>query len=351
MIGACGVQRESGQLAMRLLMIPRLTLGRMAIAATIAGAVFQAASGQAPLTLVGTIGLPNVEGRIDHLAVDEGAQRLYVAALGNNTVEVLDLKGNRHLKSLPGFREPQGIAVASGKKVVAVANGQGDGVQFMDSDDYHPIRSVRLGSDSDNVRYDPVAERLFVGFGGGALAAVSPSDGKVLGEAKLAGHPESFQLERSGTRVFVNVPDAGEIAVVDRTAMTVIATWPVVGAKANFPMALDEPNHRVFVGCRRPARVVVYDTTTGKESGSFDIVGDTDDLFYDASRNRVYVSGGEGFLDVFQQNEAGRFVRSAHIATAAGARTSLFVPQSARLYLAVPHRGNQKAEIRIYEAH
>jgi len=194
------------------------------------------------------------------------------------------------------------------------------------------------------------AKRLFVGFGGGALASISPADGKVLGEAKLAGHPESFQLERSGSRLFVNVPTADQIAVLDRVAMKVIATWPVVGAKSNFPMALDEANHRVFVGCRRPAKVLVYDTTTGKESGSFDIVGDTDDLFYDAARKRLYVSGGQGYLDVFQEQGTSGFTRLARIATAAGARTSLFVPEQARLYLAVPHRGNQKAEIRIYEA-
>ncbi len=132
--------------------------------------------------------------------------------------------------------------------------------------------------------------------------------------------------------------------------MKVIATWPVVGAKANFPMALDEANHRVFVGCRRPAKVLVYDTATGRESGSFDIVGDTDDLFYDAARKRLYVSGGEGYLDVFQEQDAGRFARLVRIPTAAGARTSLFVPEQSRLYLAVPHRGNQKAEIRIFEA-
>ena len=323
---------------------------RLALAAaTIALVSFQATSGQTPLILVGTIDLPRVEGRIDHLAVDEAAQRLYLAALGNNTVEVLDLKASAHIKSLRGFREPQGIAVVPDGKVVAVANGQGEGVRFIDMGDYHLTRAVRLGDDSDNVRYDPAAKRLFVGFGSGALAAVSPADGKVLGEAKLAGHPESFQLERTGARAFVNVPDAGHIAVVDRTAMKVVATWPVASAKANFPMALDEANHRVFVGCRRPAKVLIYDTTSGKESGSFDIVGDTDDLFWDASRKRLYVSGGEGYLDAFEE-DAGRFTRAAHVATAAGARTSLFDPEQSRLYLAVPHRGNQKAEVRIYEA-
>src|SRR6266852_4820983 len=200
-------------------------------AATIAFVSFQAASGQTPLALVGTIDLPGVEGRIDHLAVDTAAQRLYVAALGNNTVEVLDLKSGSHVKSLPGFREPQGIAVVPDATLVAVANGQGEGVQFIDASNFHPAKSVRLGDDSDNVRYDPAAKRLFVGYGGGALAAISPADGKVLGEAKLSGHPESFQLERSGSRVFVNVPNADQIAVVDRAAMKMTATWPVVGAK------------------------------------------------------------------------------------------------------------------------
>jgi DNA-binding beta-propeller fold protein YncE len=313
-------------------------------------AFFQAGAPQTPLTLVGTISLPGVEGRIDHLAVDLAAQRLFVAALGNNTVEVLDVNGNTHIKSLPGFREPQGIAVVPDAKAVAVANGQGEGVQFIDARDFHRTIAVRLGDDSDNVRYDATAHRVFVGFGGGALVSIDPGDGKALGEAKLAGHPESFQLERSGSRIFVNVPDAHQIAVVERTGMKVTATWPVITATANFPMALDEANHRLFIGCRRPAKVLVYDTTTGKESGSFDIVGDTDDLFFDAARKRLYISGGEGFVDVFQEQDASHFGRVAHVATAAGARTSLFVPDQSRLYLAVPHRGSQRAEIRIYEA-
>src|SRR6266446_7093575 len=178
-------------------------------AAVIAVVSYQAASGQTPLALVGTIDLPGVEGRIDHLAIDTAAQRLFVAALGNNTVEVLDLKSGSRVKSVPGFREPQGIAVVPDAKLVAVANGQGEGVQFIDASDYHPTSAARLGDDSDNVRYDLAAKHLFVGFGAGALAAVSPADGKVLGEAKLSGHPESFQLERSGSRVLVNVPTAG----------------------------------------------------------------------------------------------------------------------------------------------
>ena len=318
--------------------------------AVVALVASQLPSSQEPLSFVRSIDLPGVEGRIDHLAFDGAGQRLFVAALGNNTVEVLDVKGGNQIKSLPGFREPQGIAVLPDARLIAVANGQGEGLQLLNADDYRSGQMIRLGDDADNVRYDASARRVYVGFGSGAIAAISPADAKVLGQAKLAGHPESFQLERSGSRIFVNVPTADQIAVVDRAAMKVIATWPVVSAKSNFPMALDEANHRVFVGCRRPAKVLVYDTTSGKEVTSFDIVGDTDDLFYDAARKRLYVSGGEGYLDVFQNQDANRFARIAHVPTAAGARTSLFVAEQNRLYLAVPHRGSQKAAIRVYEA-
>jgi DNA-binding beta-propeller fold protein YncE len=320
------------------------------ISAVLALLMYHAPPSRESMALIRSIDLPRVEGRIDHLAFDPASQRLFVAALGNNTVEVLDLESNSHLKSLGGFREPQGIAAVPDARIVAVANGQGEGLQFVNATlGIGP--TVALGDDSDNVRYDAAAGRLYVGFGSGALAAVDPSGGKVLGEVKLAGHPESFQLEQSGARIFVNVPSAGHIALVDRGTMKVIATWPVVEARSNYPMALDEANHRVFVGCRRPAKALVYDTANGKLGASFDIVGDTDDLFYDASRKRVYVTGGEGFLDVFDAPASGPFVRTAHIATAAGARTSLFVPELNRLYLAVPHRGGQKAEIRVYEAH
>ena len=306
--------------------------------------------GQERLALVATVDLPRVEGRIDHLAFDPATQRLFVAALGNNTVEVLDLKSNRHLESLSGFREPQGIAVLTDVNLVAVANGQGEGVQLLDSIGLKKGKVIELGDDSDNVRFDAAAHRAYVGFGSGALAAIGTADGKLLGQAKLAGHPESFQLERSGSRIFVNVPTAGQIAVVDRNTMKVVATWPVSSASANFPMALDEGSHRLFIGCRRPARVLVYDTTSGTPLTSFDSVGDTDDLFYDSALKRLYVSGGEGYLDVYQEGNPNQFTRTSHIATAAGARTSLYVPEQKRIFLAVPHRGSQKAEIRVYQS-
>jgi DNA-binding beta-propeller fold protein YncE len=301
-----------------------------------------------PLTLLRTVELRGVKGRIDHLAVDVSTGRLFVAALGNDTVEVIDGRAGTWLRRLSGFHEPQGIALATDAGLVAVANGGSGNVMLFDQAD-RVVKTVALGADADNVRFDAAAKQFFVGYGSGAIAAVA-LDGRRGGEVKLEGHPESFQLERKGSRIFVNVPDAHHIAVLDRVGMKVVATWPVTDARANYPMALDETDHRLFIGCRSPAIVLIYDTTSGKRVGSVPIVGDTDDVFFDAARKRLYVTGGEGHIDVFQQNDADHLTRIARVASADGARTSLYVPELGRLYLAVPLRGTQKSEIRIYEA-
>jgi DNA-binding beta-propeller fold protein YncE len=301
-----------------------------------------------PLTFLRAVDLPGVKGRIDHLAVDLSTGRLFVAALGNDTVEVVDGRAGTWLRRLSGFHEPQGIAVAA-DGVVGVANGRSGDLVLVDGVEGRVVRTVPLGGDADNVRYDAVAKRLFVGYGSGAIGAVE-LDGRRVGEVKLEGHPESFQLERNGSRIFVNVPDAHHIAVLDRAAIKLVTTWPVTDAAANYPMALDEADHRLFIGCRHPASVLIFDTASGKRVGSAPTVGDTDDLFYDAARKRLYVTGGEGYIDVFQQSDADHLTRMSRVASAAGARTSLYVPDQGRLYLAVPLRGAQKAEIRIYEA-
>ncbi len=302
-----------------------------------------------PLVLLKSIELPGVEGRIDHLSIDRDHNRLFVAALGNDSIEVVDLAVGIRARSLGGFHEPQGLQVVPEQMAIAVANGQSGSLQILDGATLQTAKTVPMSEDPDNVRYEKAAKRLYVGHGSGALAVIDATTWRVLGTIALSGHPESFQLESAGPRVFVNVPDAGHVAVIDRRAMTVLTTWPVVGAQSNYPMALDETNHRLFIGCRRPAKVLIYNTINGKIVGSVDIVGDTDDLFYDAARKRLYVSGGEGFVDVLEQSDPDHLTRVGHIPTAAGARTSLFVPDQNRLYLAVPHRGRQKAEIRVFE--
>ena len=196
---------------------------------------------------------------------------------------------------------------------------------------------------------DPKTKLIYVGYTDGALAVIDSVTMKQTGNIKLAAHPESFQLEVNRSRIFVNVPSAKQVAVIDRETKAVIATWALGAARENFPMALGENEHRLFVGCRRPAHVAALDTNSGKIVAQFDCVGDTDDLFYDAALRRLYVSGGEGFLSVFQERDPDHYMQLAKIATAAGARTSLFVPNLGRFYLAVPHRGAQAAEVRVYE--
>jgi DNA-binding beta-propeller fold protein YncE len=312
------------------------------------GLVLNAAQPPSPLPEAAPIELAAIDGRIDHLAFDPASGRLFVAALGNNTVEVVDVRGGTPVTSLPGFREPQGIAAIADLKIAAIANGRGEGVQLVDTSSLAPLRAVTLGEDSDNVRYDAAGKRLYVGYGAGALAAIDPAAGTVTGRVALPAHPESFQLESAGSRIFVNLPDARRIDVIDRASMKVTASWPVTGATANFPMALDEAGHRLFVGCRRPAKLLVYDTRTGSVAASTGIVGDTDDLFFDVARHRLYVIGGEGFIDVLDVSGAApsRLVR---VATAPGARTGLYVAAPSRLFVAVPRRGSQRAEIRVFE--
>jgi len=315
------------------------------------GAVAAHLAGQSqPLVLKSVIPLPNVEGRIDHLAYDAARGRLYAAALGSNSVEVTDPVNGIHVTSLPGFHEPQGIVVipdSTGFNSIAVANGNSGALQLLDAQTYQVRRTVSVGGDADNVRYDPASKQLYVGYQDG-LAAVDPASGQVVQRVPFSGHAESFQLERNGSRIFVNVPDSAQIIVADRKTASVVARWPAT-PRGNYPMALDEPTHRLFVGHRQPAMMVVYDTASGKAVKTSPVVGDVDDLFYDSGRKRLYVIGGDGYVDVLQRDAGDGFKRTARIGTSNGARTGLFVPEQNRLYVAVPHRGTQFAEIRMYE--
>lgn len=299
----------------------------------------------APLEPAGTIAMPGVKGRIDHLAVDVAGKRLFVAALGNDTVEVLDLEANKHSRSLRGFGEPQGLLYVAASRRLVVANGTADRLDILDGQLLEPLNRVEGLPDADNVRLAPDG-RVVVGYGKGALRFLDPLTGASSGEARLAGHPESFQLERDGTRAYVNVPSAGHVAVVDREKATVMARWPVTDARAHFPMALDEGSGRLFIGARSPAVMLVFDTGSGNVLARLPICGDADDLFFDAERKRVYVVCGEGKVEVF----SARLSREATLDTARGARTGLFVPEYGRLYVAAPASGAAPARILVFAA-
>jgi hypothetical protein len=274
---------------------------------------------------------------------------LIVAALGNNTGEVLDVAEFKRLHTVTGLHKPTGALFLAESHRFYFANGDDGTFRAFDAAGFAPASQLGALDDADNVRFDAAAKLIYIGYGEGALGVTDAATSKLLHSIPLAAHPESFQLESHGPRIFVNVPEKKHVAVVDREQRKVTARWPMEKWQANFPMALDEAAHRLFLGCRKPARLVILDTTRGEHVADVEISGDTDDLFFDAKRQRLYVSGGEGFIDVIQRRDADHYERTARIPTRAGARTCFFSPELDRLFLAVPERSGHGAELRVYQ--
>ena len=300
------------------------------------------------LKLKQTIALPGVEGRIDHFAFDAAGERLFVCALGNNSVEIVDLRKGERIHSITGLGAPQGIAYTPKLDRILVANDTGGVCKIYDGKSFQEISELNLKDDADNVRYDEATKKIYVGFGDGGLAIINAPDGKQVGSVKLSAHPEAFELEKSGKRIFVNVPNARHVAVIDRAQGKVVATWKTDLAFGNFPMALDEPNHRLFIGCRIPSKLVVLNTDSGEIVAKIDMSGDPDEVFYDGKRRRIYAVCGAGKIDIIEQADANNYKPAGKIDTASGARTGLFAPERDELFVAIPRRGSQNAEIRIY---
>jgi DNA-binding beta-propeller fold protein YncE len=331
------------------------------------------------LELKTRIALEKVGGRMDHMGVDLMGQRLFAAAFDNHTLEVVDLQAGRQAHTLANLNQPQAPYYDHATNRLFVASG-GDGtVKIFDGRTFALLQTVQLSSDADNVRYDPRAKHVIVGYGGekslygqvaraqgqkdGALALIDPATGQKTGQIPTDGHPESFQLERSGTRVFINVPDKKEILVADLASTSVLAHWPVPGCTDNFPMALDETHHRLFVACRGPASLLVFDTESGKPAASvlFESTTFSDDIFFDANKGRVYViariaprenprASGPGVVEVIQQKDPDHYERIATYPTGFGAQTGFFVSEWDKLFVATRRQQDgQGGEILVYE--
>jgi DNA-binding beta-propeller fold protein YncE len=298
-------------------------LGLFALAVT-------ASAQPAALVQEGQIALPDTGGRIDHMAVDIARKRLFVAELGNGTLDVVDLSSGKVIHRIAGLKEPQGVAYEPKSDLLAVANGGDGSLRLYAAADFAPRGTVKLGEDADNVRVDVRNGHLVVGYGSGALAVIDPVKAQKLRDIALPGHPESFRL--SGSRVFVNVPDAGQIVLADLDSGQVSGKWTPEQLASNFPLMLDDAGH-VAVVLRTPARLTLLDAGSGKMVAGADTCGDSDDLFFDADRGRFYVSCGSGAVDVFSSDKTGLH-KVARITTMWGARTSLFVPEMDRLFVA-----------------
>jgi hypothetical protein len=327
---------------------------RIVVLAAVAGGVsallsavgLSAAPAAEPLELVAKIPLGDVRDRIDHMAIDLARQRLFVAELGNNSIGIVDLKAVRTIHTIAGLREPQGVGYAASTDTLWVASAGDGSVRFYRGDDYATAGRVELGEDADNIRIDEAANRAFVGYGNGAVAVLDLTTRARIADIGLKSHPESFQLDAGGKRIFVNVPNAREVAVIDGVAGRQTGSW-TTSAHGNFPMALDAARKRVVVVFRSPPRLVAYAMQDGGTGRSVDTCGDADDVLVDARRRRVYVSCGEGYLDAFDE-DGDAYRRIARIATAPGARTALFVPELDRLFIAVRATPAEHAAIWIY---
>jgi DNA-binding beta-propeller fold protein YncE len=304
-----------------------------------------------PLVLTGSISMDGVNGRFDHFG--SFGDRLFLAALGNNIVEVIDASARVVVHTITGIPTPQGVVFSSEANKLFVGSSKGK-LYIYDGTSFELIKEIDFHSDVDNLRYDPTKKRVYVGFGEGETGAIGTVDAasteRLDEEYTLGTHPESFQLETSGPNIYANLPDLKQIAVINRSTHA-ITRWPLA-LQLNFPMALDEADHRLFVGTRRPARLAVFDTNSGQMVAAFPCVEDTDDLYYDATRKRVYIAGGEGFISVFRQSDADHYQLLSKVPSALGARTAGYFGKgrkgSDRFYLAVPARTRRDAEIWIY---
>ncbi len=323
-----------------------LALAAVAVAVCCGDAVGKAEE-VSSLQLETRIPLGDVKGRIDHMAVDLARHRLFVAALGNGSLEVVDLEAKRVDHHVAGLREPQGVGYDASNDTIFVASAGDGSLRLFNGSDLKPKGRIDLGSDADNIRVDAKAGRVFVGHGDGALAIIDTATHDKIASVPLNAHPESFQLDAATDRIFVNVPNVQAIDVIDRVGAKKIGSWSTAGRSANFAMALDQGRQRLLVAFRRPAELGIYALDDGKPVAWVPTCGDIDDLFVDPKRSRVYVSCGEGFLDVLTA-EGNSYRRISHIATAAGARTSLFVPDLDRLLLAVPAREETPAAIWVF---
>jgi DNA-binding beta-propeller fold protein YncE len=338
------------------------------LALMVAWAVKSPAQAKAPLRLLQTISLPGVQRHWDHFGVDLKGNRLFAASEDEPVVEVFDLRTNKLIHTITGFKEPHNVLPFPDLKQIFVVDGEASEIKIFEYDSYKLIGHVALSIDADPVVFDQDTKYLYVVNGGREahtpyclISIVDTATGKKLADLKLdTNRLESMAIEKSSSRLFVNMTGNNQIGVVDRKKRTVVQTWPITAGQENVPMQYDEATHRLFVVTRKPSRLIVVNTDTGKEVTSLPVSEYVDDLAYDAAHHRLYVPCGgnnmehsEGFVTVIEQRGADSYQVIGTIPTKPGAKTARLVPELNRYYVGVPQPGphnlDQGAEILVFE--
>jgi hypothetical protein len=300
------------------------------------------------LTLDKEIAMTGVKGRIDHIDINVQDQIAYIAALGNNTLEIVDLKIGKVTGSIQGLDEPQGVAYISKHQEIFVANGGTGECSFYNATTLKKLDSIKFTDDADDVRYDAQADKIYVGYGSGAIAVIEGATHKLIGTIPLPSHPESFQPDTKAGKLWVNLPSSGIVGVADLKTWKLIGKWSKLMPRANFPMAYDQAQQRIIVGYRIPAKLIVYDSATGKEIFNAPVVGDVDDLYWDKNRKIIIVSGGGGEVNIYMQAGDMNYKKAANIKTRSGARTSLLIPELNIMLIAARADGGKEASLLVY---
>jgi DNA-binding beta-propeller fold protein YncE len=306
-----------------------------------------------PLEQMQTIQLKGPVGGLDHLALDTKRSRLFVANTVNGSLDVVDLKAGKLLKQVPGQGRIWGIDYDSGSDRVFVGNGNGGICNIFEGESYELLKSIALGDDADNVRFNPRTNRVYVVHADKELSVIDAKDYSVRQPIALPTSLGAFKLESSRPRMYVNAKNDGVITI-DTRDDKIIGRFSVAPASVNAALAIDEPNHRLFVGCRKSPSLIVMDSDTGKIVASVPIPGDVDDVSFDARRGRIYASCGVGAIAVIRQVDADRYESLATVSTVGSARTSIFSADAGQLYLAVPRRADrpdqESPEVWVYQA-
>jgi DNA-binding beta-propeller fold protein YncE len=314
-----------------------------------------ASQAAAPLRLIQTIALPGVQGRLDHLAVDTEARRLFLAALGANSVEVIDLRSQK-VESIKGFRKPQGIYYAARPGRLFVANGDDGACRVLWGDPLKINASIPLKLGADLMDYDPAARLLYVGHGGkdagethGEIAVIDAASLQVVRQIQAPAHPGGLLVEPGGPRLFATIPETDQVLSIQRSTGAILSAWKMTAAQQPVSLAYDAGSKRLFVGTRRPPRIIVVDPATGRPTADFASASVMDGLFFDPAARRLYASGGDGEVVVHRQDGPDHYSTLATIPTRPVARTSLFVPAWKRLFVALPAQDTEVARIQVYE--
>jgi streptogramin lyase len=312
------------------------------------------AQSTSPLTPKPAIALPEGTAKFDHFAIDLKANRLFIAATGNHSVAVLDLNSGKVTESLTGLGKPHGLAWIDAANRLYASDGAQADLKIFDGQPLKISKSIKLSDDADDMVFDAKTNLLYVGHGGSdaanpaRIAVVDTATNLLLTNLPVATHPEGLEIDSATDRIFANLADSAEIAVIDGATHQQSATWKLTRAKDNVPLAYDDDHQILFVACRAPAKLLVLDGSSGKELADLPSDAGADDIFYDSELHRVYLIAGSGAIDVYEI-DAGKSVRAVGVThTSPGAKTGLFVPTQHTLYVGAAANGGKQAEILVY---